>query len=358
MAVTFGTGAFSQNACMVLEMVGDPLVVAVYLPPDMPQSFLVYSQNVGRHLIAHGIELVPFRSETTLPKTADVLWDVRSGGGNPPLEFLLGKQPLVVTVHGFAPVTLSGWDYFRTLKGVLMSRIYARQKLAGWQSTKDGVSAIVAVSHFTKQEIIRYIGFPEERIFVCHHGVDLDAFKPVDEPCTDRYFLHVSNGEPRKNIERIVAAFRRMTKSPDVKLILKLPKGMEHYREAGIDVVSGFLSDQDLAALYQGAIAFLFPSLYEGFGMPILEAMGCGCPVITSNVSACGEVAGEGAVVLNPYDEDEIADSMKRLLQDNDYRNHMIKKGMERLNAFSWAESSKSHALSFLNAAGKKLQEK
>jgi hypothetical protein len=142
------------------------LRVGIYQAPEIPQSFKVYASNVAQHLPEAGIELVPFFGKDDIPKNVDLLWDIRSGGGNPPLEFMMGGPPLVVTVYGFAPITLSGWEYFRTVKGILMSSRYAKDKLDEWQRLKDNVASIITISEFTGKEITGYTGISPEKIHV------------------------------------------------------------------------------------------------------------------------------------------------------------------------------------------------
>ncbi len=322
------------------------LRVGVFLPDYIPQSFRVYARNVGQHLPDHHMELVPFHDQPSLPKSVDLLWDVRSGGGNPPLEFLLGHQPLVMTVHGFAPLTLSGWDYFGTLKGMLTARYSARKKLARWARLKNEVSAIVAVSHYTRRELLNYVGYPAERVVVCPHGVDA-VFQTSQIASPDQYFFHISNGEPRKNIRRILKAFRNIHSAhPELRLVLKVPSASVPPAQAGVHVITEFLDDAALAQHYQNALGFLFPSLYEGFGMPILEAMACGCPVITANVSACSEVAGDAAMTVDPHDVTALANAMERLLNPTMHQ-QFSQKGLKRVQGFTWAHSAAQHAQAF-----------
>ncbi len=327
----------------------DALRVGIYKSPDIPQSFRVYASNVERHLSSLGIAAIPFSGSKDMPRTADVLWDIRSGGGNPPLEFMMNGPPLVITVHGFAPVTLSGWEYFKTIRGALMSGRYAREKLARWKELKEGVAGLIAVSDYTKGEAVQMTGIPADRIAVCHHGVDTASFTHDPGIPHENYFLHVSNDEPRKNVARIVAAFRRLRKGSNVKLLLKLPeKHADRYRGIdGVEVIEGMLSTEELAMLYRRALGFVFPSLYEGFGMPILEAMACGCPVITSNVSACPEVAGDAALVLDPRNEGALFDAMRTLHQDKAMRERLVQDGLERILSFSWRQSAACHAKIF-----------
>lgn len=324
------------------------LYVGVYQGPEIPQSFRVYAENVQRFLPEHAIQVVPFADKRNIPASVDVLWDIRSGGGNPPPDFLLGRHlpPLVVTVHGFAPVTLNGWEYFRTVKGLIMARHYAKRKRAHWHEVHASVAAIIAVSAFVKKEAIEFTGIPCDKIHVCHHGADNGIFTPYPEVGSEAYFLHISNGEPRKNINRVVGAFRRLRRSCNAQLVLKLPEhAARHY--AGIDgvrVVAGLLTTEELADLYRRALAFIFPSLYEGFGMPIVEAMSCGCPVITSNVSACPEIAGEAGLIVDPRDEKALLEAMQLISQNPQARPERVAASLRRAGNFSWEKSAKCHA--------------
>lgn len=329
------------------------LRVGIYEAPSIPQSFRVYAANVRRHFPVLGIEMVPFAHPESMPREVDVLWDIRSGGGNPPLEFMLGGPPLVITVHGFAPISLSGWDYFRTLKGVVMSGHWARKKYQEWLRMKDGVSALIAVSEFSRGEATRYTGIDPGKIHVCHHGVEAGEFSPASDGRRDRYLLHVSNNEPRKNLHRVVRAFRRLSKTSDVTLLLKLPKDQARYFEGlpGVKVIAGMLSTEELAELYRRALGFVFPSLYEGFGMPILEAMASGCPVITSNVTACPEVAGNAALIVDPRDEDALYQAMATLANDEITRERLTAGGLNHYRMFDWCATASCHAKILSRAA-------
>ena len=327
------------------------LRVGIYKSPDIPQSFRVYASNVEKHFPSLGIEAIPFSGRDDLPRTADVLWDIRSGGGNPPLEFMLGGPPLVITVHGFAPISLSGWEYFKTIKGALMSSRYSREKLEKWKALKDGVTALIAVSEFTKAESARLTGIPAEKISVCLHGVETEHFSPLKGARKGNYFLHISNDEPRKNLPRVIEAFRKLRKLHDVELLLKLPadKADGYSGIDGVKTIGGLLSTEDLADLYRNALGFVFPSLYEGFGMPILEAMASGCPVITSNVSACPEVAGNAALIVDPRDADALFEAMHTLCLDENESSRLKNAGLERAGLFSWQDSARCHAATFKN---------
>ena len=320
------------------------LRVGIYQHPDIPQSFKVYADNVVANLSGMDIQITPFSGKNDLPKTADVLWDIRSGGGNPPLEFMLNGPPLVMTVHGFAPMSLSGWEYFKTVKGMLMSRQYTKEKHARWRALRDGVASVIAVSEFTRGEVIRHAGIPDEKIVVAMHGVDATVFYPKKNGSERGYFLHVSNNEPRKNVDRIVSAFQKLEFPATLKLKLPKGQGKQYAGIKGVEVIDGFLDDGALAKLYQNACCFVFPSLYEGFGMPILEAMACGTRVITSNVTACSEVAGDAAMLVDPRSVDHIASAMQVLFDEPGALSSVHAKGIERALQFGWRESAWKHA--------------
>jgi glycosyltransferase involved in cell wall biosynthesis len=331
------------------------LRVGVYEGPEIPQSFRVYAKNVQKYFPEQCVEIIPFTDKRNLPSSVDVLWDIRSGGGNPPPDFLLEDclPPLVVTVHGFAPVTLNGWEYFRTLRGLIMSGRDANLKRAGWQQAQSSIAAIIAVSAFVKDETIRYTGAKASKVHVCHHGVDSEAFTPGIATEPDNYFFHISNDEPRKNINRILRAFRKLKLDNDVQLVLKLPEhaARRYVGMDGVRVITGSRPTDELADLYRKALAFVFPSLYEGFGLPIVEAMACGCPVITSNVSACPEIAGEAAITVDPRDEDALLEAMRIFCQNPQVRAERVKAGLQRSQGFSWSKSAQCHAKILRTAA-------
>jgi len=331
------------------------LRIGVFLSPSIPQSFRVYAENVLRYFPELGIEVLAFSDASLVPQYAHVIWDVRSGGGNPPLEFMLNGTPLVVTVHGFAPITLSGWQYFHSLQGALLGKRWAAKKLRAWRELKERVAYLICASNFVRSEAIGYTGMAPERIAVCHHGVDTSRFFPAGNQVQRRYFLHVSNNEPRKNLSRVVAAFRRFRGNGDIELVVKVPEDQARYYPGlpGVRVISGFLSSEELAELYRHSLGYVFPSLYEGFGMPILEAMASGCPVITSNVSACPEVAGDSALLVDPHDEDAICSAMRTLVDSESLRNRLIVAGQMRAKGFSWHDSAVCHARILAAAAGR-----
>jgi len=209
---------------------------------------------------------------------------------------------------------------------------------------------IIAVSQATKNDLIELYNTPQEKISVIYEGVD-EKFKPTDDKTkiekygvgAKPYILSVSTIQPRKNFKRLIQAFAQLPK--DFELIIAGGKGWLYddiFAEAekfkGRVRFLGFVPDDDLPALYSHAAMFAYPSLYEGFGLPLLEAMACGTPTLTSNVSCLPEVAAEAAVTASPYDVDSIAEGLRHTLAN---RSELIKKGFARASQFKWESAAR-----------------
>lgn len=339
---------------------GKKLEVGVYIPEAVPQSFKVYSQNVMRRLSDHPVNLHVFSSEAMMPQGMDLIWDIRSGGGNPPPQFLIreGMPPFVMTVHGFAPTTLPGHEYFDRWIDSIRSGYFARKKRAAWAAVRDRVDAVIAVSEFTKSEMTSFTSIPREKVFVCHHGVDFERFNS-SESKPGRCFLHISNDEPRKNIARILKAFAEVRREhADIELLLKVPRGSAGKYEGidGVRVISRYLDENEISRLYSEALAFVFPSLYEGFGMPILESMASRCPVITSNDTACVEVAGAAALIVDPRSHEALVLAMKNMIEDQERVSRMRTEGQSHAALFSWEKSAGCHYAVFKDVVERKRE--
>jgi glycosyltransferase involved in cell wall biosynthesis len=216
-------------------------------------------------------------------------------------------------------------------------------------------AAILTISEQSKRDIVEYLKVPDGKVTVTYLApsaefrvVEPKAIAAVKEKYGIDYFLlNVCTVEPRKNISRTLQAFARIKDQfPDYKLIHAGSKGWLYddiFAEAqrlGLEDRVQFLGRvplNDLVALYNAADAFIYPSLYEGFGIPLLEAMACGCPVITSNVSSLPEVAGEAARLVDPQSVDQIADAMTELLTNDTVRGDLREKGLRRAAQFSWS---------------------
>jgi glycosyltransferase involved in cell wall biosynthesis len=218
---------------------------------------------------------------------------------------------------------------------------------------------ILADSEATRQDLIELYQTPPDKIRVLYSGVDhrfqpvrtektLDAVRKKYQLGSGPFILSVGTIQPRKNYERLVEAFRRLDNA-DFKLVIVGGKGwLDHPLYKLIEKLGmeesvqflGFVADDDLPALYSAAHVFAFPSLYEGFGLPALEAMACGTPVLTSNISSLPEVAGGVAISVEPTDVDAIAEGLGKLIEDTGLRKKLIQQGITRATLFNWNKAA------------------
>lgn len=219
---------------------------------------------------------------------------------------------------------------------------------------------VLADSEATRQDLIELYGTPAAKISVLYSGVD-DQFAPVTDAAALQdvrrrygigqgpYIFSLGTVQPRKNYARLAEAFHRLNR-PDLKLVIAGGKGWldgpltEQIARLGLVKrvqFIGFAADADLPALYSAARVFAFPSLYEGFGLPPLEAMACGTPVVASNVSSLPEVVGDAGLLVDPHDVDALSVALARLLDDETLRHTLAGKGQERARQFSWAAAAR-----------------
>ncbi len=234
---------------------------------------------------------------------------------------------------------------------------YARTMM--WISVQRS-SRILTVSEASKRDILKFFDVPAEKIEVVYNAIDERfSVEPREEDVVrvreryqldGRFLLYVGNVMPHKNLERLIEAFARLRKegNEDLRLLIigdeisKLPslrRAVHRHKLQKHVRFLGFLPDEMLVVLYRLAAVFVFPSLYEGFGLPPLEAMASGTPVVTSNVSSLPEVVGDAALLVDPYDPESIKSGIARVLEDPALRESMRRKGLERVRAFSWERS-------------------
>ncbi len=234
-------------------------------------------------------------------------------------------------------------------------------------------SRVLADSEATRQDLIRHYRIPPERIDVVYPGRN-ESLAPVTDPdalahvrvrygLSEAYLLYVGTLHPRKNLVRLVQAFGLVasSQSPDLQLVLAGQKGwlydeiLAQVQRLGLAdrvVLTGYVPDADLPALLSGALAFVFPSLYEGFGFPVLEAMACGTPAICSDVSSLPEVAGDAALLVDPLDTQALAETIGRILADENLRHELVQRGFRQLRRFSW-RSCAEKTLGILEGVGR-----
>jgi glycosyltransferase involved in cell wall biosynthesis len=220
---------------------------------------------------------------------------------------------------------------------------------------------VIAMSESTRRDIVRLVGAPKEKVVTVHCGVEA-SFRPngglvagADIRRTwaiaGRFILFLGVIEPRKNIPRLLQAFAEVLRRGfDGRLVMVGPKGWGYVAvartigELGLerhDTFTGPLSDEEVRAFLREATLFAYPSLYEGFGLPVLEAMACGAPVVTSNVSSLPEVVGDAGIMIDPLDVNALTDALDCVLSDSALRERLRQKGLEQAREFTWEATAR-----------------
>ena len=308
------------------------------------------SKNV--HIIEIGGGFYPLWEQVTLPRAAKELnLDMLHCTSNTAPLFC--KIPLILTLHDIIflePRDKSnkslyqnmGWFYRR----LVVPRILKKCK------------RIITVSNFEKNNIMTKLGIPEERMAMIYNGYN-EWFRPVADTKmiyqkyinTEGYFFFLGNTDPKKNTERTLIAYSKYLEKSTVKRELLMADLDNAYLEGIIErnkidnirnhiVMPGYIVNKDLPYIYNSAFAFLYTSLRESFGIPLLEAMACGTPVITSNTSSMPEIGGHEAILINPENADEIAEKMLELENDDTLYRRQENVGVERAKLFSWRQTA------------------
>jgi glycosyltransferase involved in cell wall biosynthesis len=265
---------------------------------------------------------------------------------------LLHPRRSVVTVHDL------GYHYHPEAH-TLSQNLYLR-----WSTRFNARSSmrVVADSEATRQDLVRLYDIDPEKLIVVYPGRD-ESLAPVTDPpalkavrerygISGPYFLHVGTLHPRKNLVRLVQAMSLAGSDLDrsLQLVLAGKKGwlyddvLAEVRRRGLSdrvLLTGYLPDADLPAMMSGALAYVFPSLYEGFGLPALEAMACGTPVVCSSASSLPEVAGDAALLFDPLHVEELAAALVRIATDEGMRDDLVGRGFGQLQRFSWSRCAR-----------------
>jgi glycosyltransferase involved in cell wall biosynthesis len=241
------------------------------------------------------------------------------------------------------------------------SRTERAYRAIAYDASARHADQIITVSEYSRKRLIENLGVPSERVHAIYHGLDHTRFRPhnadrdralldtLDVP--SRYIFYPANLWPHKNHRLLVAAFARIN-DPSVHLVLTgqlygagqmLEEDIRHHQALGRIHHLGYVPFDVLPALYRQAIGLVFPSLYEGFGAPPLEAMACGCPVATSDATALAEVCRGASLTFNPKDDISISSALERLVEDQDLRDKLRQDGFKRSALFTWERAAKAH---------------
>ncbi|HOJ93271.1 MAG TPA: glycosyltransferase family 1 protein [Dictyoglomaceae bacterium] len=344
-----GIGTYLQNLIPFLKnqihvtLLGDPKKIEKFLDIDdlrvIPMKSPIYSPYEQMEFI------LKF-------KDADLFW---SPHFNVPI-FPIKTKKRLVTIH----------DVFHLAFGDLYNlfeRNYAKILIRSAVKLSD---MIITVSNFSKSEIIKYTGIEERKIRVIYNGVDTSIFKRYEkeelEKVKEKYnlpamfILFVGNVKPHKNLRMGLRAFELVLKNIDNLFFVIVGKKegfikgdreifnlLERSKLRERVIFTGFVDKEDLPKIYNLSSLLIFPSLYEGFGLPPLEAMACGCPTVVSHLSSLPEICGDASYYVDPYDLESITEGIERVMGDENLRDTLIQKGFLRVKDFSWEKSAKEH---------------
>lgn len=267
--------------------------------------------------------------------------------GNPLLISFTGCGPLmyknqIMTIHDVSHERYPEWfsaNYYRFYH-FMMPRIGRK------------AHAVLTVSEFSKREIVDTLGLDADKIHIVHSNVPFTCKPSRDEilnfhrdPDADKYIIAVSSMDPRKNYERLVSAFQKI-EDKSIKLYIigmsfKAFNTPDLQKLIGENIfLPGYISDEALQNMYQNALFSVYPSLYEGFGLPPLESMTYGCPVINSDIPALREISGDAALYADPYNVEDITQRINQLSEDENLRKELQLKGLEQIKKYSWEKSA------------------
>ena len=321
----------------------------VFVAPGVDRC-LKDSENV--HIIVIGESFYPVWEQITLPRAVKKYdLDILHCTSNTAPIFC--KTPLILTLHDI--IFLEPRDKNNKSVYQNMGWLYRRKVVP---KILERCLRIITVSNFEKQNIIDKLNIPEKRMAMIYNGYN-EWFKPfrdvadiyksyIEKP---GYFFFLGNTDPKKNTERTLIAYSKYLEQSTIKRKLLMADLDKAYLDSIIErnhienireqiVMPGYIVNSDLPYIYNRAFAFLYTSLRESFGIPLLEAMACGIPVITSNTSSMPEIAGNDAILINPESPEEITEKMLRLETDEEYYNTQKEIGLKRAELFSWRKTA------------------
>jgi glycosyltransferase involved in cell wall biosynthesis len=315
--------------------------IGVWKPKHTATSVQIYTDHVVQHLREFGNEVVFFGKDDVIPE-ADIIWDSTCTGAQYPNRKILNSEiPWIVTVHGASNLSLALKYNFTTFYDKLKGLYINQKRKIIWSWYKYKVAHIITVSKYAKEELIQYLNFAPSLISVIYHGYDDHLF--FRQSGAKSYLLHVSAYQPKKNIDRMIEAYQSVKDENKLPFIIVCPGYQAIINDPKITLINKHVEPRQIAKYMKEAYAFIFPSIHESFGMPILEAMACGVPVITSNTTACPEITANAGVLVNPFSVEEIKNAMENLMQNKMLHDELSANALERARDFNWEKCARLH---------------
>lgn len=340
-----GIGTYTKNLVLNLLNINSSDRLNVIWTGELPSN--IKKDNADIFLVSgrHGEFFEKFYLPNLLNKNNIDLYHIPQNGIGFPFDSSINT---IVTIHDLIPYIMPETVGKGYLKRFLRDMPYIISQAAG----------IITVSEYSKKDILRFFPeFPEEKIFVTPLAANT-TFKPLDKnlckkhikdnfKVEDPFILYVGGFSKRKNVKELILAFKHVKPSlnKNYKLIIagslrdegiSLKNFVESEGLSDSIVFTGFIEDSFLPTLYNAADAFVYPSLYEGFGLPPLEAMSCKTPVITSNLTSIPEVTSDAAILINPHNIDELSSALVTLLNNDSLKQNLAEKGYKRSQNFTW----------------------
>lgn len=348
-----GTGVYAYNILLEICQIDPKNEYCFFTNRESEKTFNFQNKNIKTITLpfrAHNVYIRIFWEQFVLPfylkkQKINVLF-------SPSVVLpVLSKCKNVICIHDLIPFHLNGkYTLFRSFYIKIMTRVSARK-----------ADHILTVSQNSKAEIRRFCGVSADKISVGYNSINLNIKFPEVEKwdsfqkangIPQKYLLFVGTLEPGKNLIVLIRSFKLLIEKYNVnhKLVIAGGKGwlykkiFQEVKSQGLTdrvIFTGYVPDKVLGALYKNADVFTLPSLYEGFGIPVLEAMYFGTPVIVSNRSSLPEVVGKAGLIIDPDDETLLAESINNIIKNYDLRNNLIKKGFMQANKFSWNKTAR-----------------
>lgn len=352
-----GIGTYAYQLISSLNAI-DALNEYLLFMPESSNMDISFKKNFLIRNISEGNKS-NFWDEVNIPNILtdkDIeLYHVPQNGVGLPKE---KKCPFIITLHDVIPLRMPetvGETYLKIFQ----------EEMPEIVSCCDG---IITVSQFSKEDIAKAFNYPLDKIHVTHLAAE-NIYTPLDKSICSAlikqyygiegdYILYVGGFSPRKNIVGLIEAFSALKEKykKDIKLVIAGKQGKSYsiYKNRAISlgiensvIFPGFIPIEHLPHLYNASKLLVYPSFYEGFGLPPVEAMACGVPVITSNITSIPEVLGDSAVFINPYDVDELCSSMFNVLSDDKLQEELIIKGIVRSSELSWDKTAKDTLIAY-----------
>lgn len=325
--------------------------IAIWIPRYYDTSVKVYVDNIRQFLEQHSLHFIEINEHSTIPVDVDLVWDPNCTGAKyPNKKILFSQKKWVVTLHGASNFSLPFHYTFPTYRQKIIGIYKNFKRKVAWAIYKHKVTHIITISAFAKKEIVQELAIDETKISIIYHGYNEELFKQHNGQ--KKYFFNVSMHQKVKNIDRLIDAYSQIPLNSRIPMIVVCPNYPQpDLKIDKLTLITQKIAQKEVAEYMQHAYCFVFPSIRESFGLPVLEALACGLPTITSNTSALKEIVGDAGILINPFSVEDLKQAMMKMIEDTELRNNLATKALDRAKDFSWQKSALLHLEVFQKVA-------